>query len=49
MQLNNADEATRMCQELRMLKTEGYITEDEAKDAIKQVPFYRDVLGPQNN
>lgn len=49
MQLNNVDEATRMCQEIRMLKSDDLITEEEAKAAVKRVPFYKEVLGAQNN
>ena len=44
MKLNNVDEATRVCQEIRCLKDAGLITKKEAQAAVKCVPYYSEII-----
>lgn len=45
MELNNADEATRMVEELLNLKREGIISKEETLAAVKKIPKYSEALG----
>ena len=44
MKLNNVDEATRVCQEIRCLLKSKILTRKQAKVALTKVGYYKDLL-----
>ena len=44
MKINNVDEATRICQEIRQLLSAKIITKKQAILAIKKVEYYKTLI-----